>query len=248
MKSLRNTIKHIKGVRWKYLFYGSYVYVDRSSSLKIGENIKIRNSKIHVSNNSNVIILDNVSISNTVIVCNQSTLKIGDSSIIANGDMPMRTMILLSNHSNVVLGSHNRLRMQRIWVRFGGQVRFGDYINLNEYSEIRCDERIEIGDYVGISYYVKIWDTNTHEFEPIEQRRERWRKLYLKRDVSEKPRTAPVFIGSDTWIGERVTILKGTAIGERCVVGFGTLIAGKSIPDSNTVLTHVNLKIIPNNL
>ena len=101
---------------------------------------------------------------------------------------------------------------------------------------IRCDENVTVGDFVGISYNVKIWDTNTHEFEQIEQRRERWKKLYLKRDVSEKPRTSPVHISSDTWIGENVAILKGTTIGERCIVGFGTLISGKSIPDRTTVL------------
>lgn len=248
MRSLRNIVKHIKGIHWRYLFYGSYVYVDSSSSLKLGKDIRIRFSKIHITDNSSLEVSDNVEITKAIIICKDSSMKIGEYSVIQNGMMPMRCRLFLYNHSNVVLGSHNRLRMQRIWVRFGGQVRFGNYINLNEYSEVRCDEKVYIGDYVAISYHVRIWDTNTHEFEPIEQRRERWRKLYLKRDVSEKPKTAPVSIGSDTWIGERVTILKGTTIGERCVVGFGTLISGKSIPDRTTVLNRTELKLIPNNL
>lgn len=248
MRSLIDVLDHLKGVKWKYLFHGSYVYVSHDSTLKIGKNVRIRHSKIHISNHSIVTLYDRVCIDNTAIVCNNSSLSIGEESIIESGSMPVRCMIIISNKSNVSFGTHNRLRMKRVWVRFGGQIRFGDYINLNENSEVRCDERITIGDFVGISYNVRIWDTNTHEFEQIEQRRERWKKLYLKRDVSEKPKTAPVYIGSDTWIGENAVILKGTTIGERCIVGFGTLVSGKSIPSRTTILNKTELKLIPNNL
>lgn len=248
MKKLKKIINRFRGLRWKYLLYGSYVYADANSRLCIGSNVKIICSKIHLTGKSEVEILNGVHIKNVTIICSRSSLKIGELSVITNGSMPTRSRIILTNGSKVVFGTHNRLKMQRVWVRFGGQVRLGNYINLNEYSEIRCDESIIVGDYVEISYNVKIWDTNTHEFEQIDQRRERWCKLYLKRDVSEKPKTCPISIGSDSWIGERVAILKGTTIGERCVVGFGTIISNKSIPDSTTVLNCIDLKLIPNNL
>lgn len=248
MRSLINILDHIRGLKWKYLFHGSYVYVSCNSTLEIGKNVRIRHAKIHVSEHSKVVISNKVCITNAIIVCNNSSLSIGEESIVENGSMPMRCMLSISNKSNVSFGTHNRLRMKRVWARFGGKLHFGNYINLNEYSEIRCDENVTVGDFVGISYNVKIWDTNTHEFEKIEQRRERWKKLYLKRDVSEKPRTSPVYIGSDTWIGENVALLKGTTIGERCIVGFGTLVSGKTIPDRTTVLNKTELMMIPNNL
>ena len=248
MRSLINVLDRIRGLKWKYLFHGSYVYVSYNSTLKIGENVRIRHAKIHVSEHSKVVISNKVRITNAIIVCNNSSLSIGEESIVENGSMPMRCMLSISNKSNVSFGTHNRLRMKRVWARFGGKLHFGNYINLNEYSEIRCDENVTVGDFVAISYNVKIWDTNTHEFEKIEQRRERWKKLYLKRDVSEKPRTSPVYIGSDTWIGENVALLKGTTIGERCIVGFGTLVSGKTIPDRTTVLNKTELMMIPNNL
>lgn len=248
MRSLIDVLDHLRGLKWKYLLHGSYVYVSHNSTLKIGKNVRIKHSKIHVSEYSKVVISDKVRITNAIIVCNNSSLYIGEESIVENGSMPMRCMLSISNKSNVSFGTHNRLRMMRVWTRFGGQLHFGNYINLNEYSEIRCDENVTVGDFVAISYNVKIWDTNTHEFERIEQRRERWKKLYLKRDVSEKPRTSPVYIGSDTWIGENVAILKGTTIGERCIVGFGTLVSGKSIPNRTTVLNKTELKFISNNL
>lgn len=248
MRSLINILDHIRGLKWKYLFHGSYVYVSCNSTLEIGKNVRIRHAKIHVSEHSKVVISNKVCITNAIIVCNNSSLSIGEESIVENGSMPMRCMLSISNKSNVSFGTHNRLRMKRVWARFGGKLHFGNYINLNEYSEIRCDENVTVGDFVEISYNVKIWDTNTHEFEKIEQRRERWKKLYLKRDVSEKPRTSPVYIGSDTWIGENVALLKGTTIGERCIVGFGTLVSGKTIPDRTTVLNKTELMMIPNNL
>lgn len=248
MKSLINILEHFIGLRWKYLIQGSYVYVSRNSTLKIGKNVRIRHTKLHLSEHSNVVIGDKVSISYANIVCNNSSLSIGEESVLEKGCMPIPCIVTISNKSDVKFGAHNRLRMRRIWVRFGGHLHFGNYINLNENSEVRCDENITVGDFVGISYNVKIWDTNTHEFEPIEQRRERWKKFYLKRDVSEKPKTSPIHIGSDTWIGENATILKGTVIGERCIVGFGTLVAGKSIPDRTTIVAKTDLKLISNNL
>lgn len=248
MRNLLKIIQHLKGVKYRFLFLGSYVYVEKGSVLVLGKGAKIRKAKIHLTNNSMVTIGEDVSIHNAKIACSGSTLEIGDRSIIDNGKMPVPCQIILSDKSVVKFGVCNRLKMERIWVRFSGLLTFGNYINLNEYSEVRCDEKITIGDFVEISYHVKIWDTNTHEFEPIEQRRERWQKLYIKRDVSEKPKTAPVEIGSDSWIGENVRIFKGTTIGQRCIVGFGTFISGKTIPDSTTVLNKIELKCLPNHL
>lgn len=248
MKKLLRLLNHLMGIRWWYLFYGSYVYADRSSSLIIGQNVRIFRAKIHLSNKAKIEIADNVQISNTILAVSSSAVIIGKNSIFDKGEMPTRCKVIVSNHSTVLFGSHNRIRLQKIWVRFGGHLTLGNYINLNEYSEVRCDESVEIGDYVEISYSVKIWDTNTHEFEPIEQRRERWRKMYLERDVSEKPKTKPVIIGSDSWIGENVTILKGSVIGHSCICGYGALISDKTIPDKTIILNKIELKQIPYNI
>lgn len=239
-------MKKLFCIKWKYLFYGSYVYVDKTSSFTCEKDVKIVFSKIHLQKGSTMSIGKGVSIHKVLFALSGSHVKIGEKSVFSNGEMPIKQQVIVSN-GNMVFGTHNRIRAQRFWVRFGGIVNFGNYINLNEYSEVRCDEKVSLGDFVEISYYVKIWDTNTHEIEPLEQRRARWRGQYLKRDVSEKPKTTPVTIGSDTWIGERSSILKGTTIGQGCIVGYDTTLVKEDIPDGTMVVRKVELKKIQYN-
>lgn len=246
MVKIISIIKHLSGIRWKYLFYGSHVYVESGSTLVIGRHVKIRCAKIFLSHNSSLEIANGVHIEHVLIAVKSSRLKIGENSRIEKGQMTILPQIVVQDNSKVIIGAYNRIRPQKIWVRFGGQLFLGNYINLNEYSEIRCDESIRIGSYTAISYYVKIWDTNTHEIESLSMRRERWRKLYLKRDVAEKPKTSPVVIGSDSWIGEQVAILKGTIIGSGCICGFGTLLSNKEIPNRMTVVNKNEIVMRPN--
>ena len=232
-------------IQWKYLLFGSYVYVEKGSAFACAKGCKIVNSKIHLQNNSTLIIENGVIIKQTRFLLSKGVVRVGEQSFFSNGVMPTKQEIIVSN-GNITFGKFNRIRAQKFWVRFGGVIKFGDYINLNEYSEIRCDESIQIGDFVEISYHVRIWDTNTHELEPLEKRRNRWIEQYLKRDVSEKPKTKPIIIGSDTWIGESVSILKGSILGTGCVCGYATCISGKQIPDNMTVINQVELRVFPN--
>lgn len=248
MEQILSIIRHSIGIRWKYLLYGSYVYAEPGATLDIGRHVKICRAKIWLSKNSSLKIADGVTITRALVVIKESRMEIGTNSLIGKGMTGMPVKIIVDNHSKLILGSYNRIRPQRIWIRFGGQLVLGNYINLNEYSEIRCDESIRIGSYTEISYSVKIWDTNTHELEPLEQRRERWRKLYLQRDVAEKPKTSPVVIGEDVWIGEHSAILKGSVIGNGCICGFGTLLSNKTIPDKTTVFSKNEIVLRPNHL
>lgn len=238
-------IKKILHIKWRYLLYGSYVYVEPGSTFKHGKNMKLIRSKIHLKNNSSLTIDDNAYIKNTIFALSRGEVHIGNNCFFSKGEMPYRQTIIVSKGS-IDFGSFNRIRSKKFWIRFGGKVKTGDYINLNEYSEIRCDDRIDIGSYVEISYNVKIWDTNTHEFEPLQQRRQRWKKMYLQRDVCEKPKTSPVYIGSDSWIGDSVTILKGTKIGNGCICGYGTIISNREIDDFSTITNVIDYTITPN--
>lgn len=231
-------------IRYKYLFMNfSYVYVDSTSTLSIGKDFKIWHSKIHLKNHSVLNIDDGVSIKNTVFSTNCGIINIGNNSVLENGKMPTRQYIVITD-GYLEIGSFNRIRCCSIWIRFKGKLLLSDYININEFSEVRCDENISIGEYTEISYYVNIWDTNTHEFEPYEQRRERWRKLFLKRDVSSKPITSPISIGTDCWIGEKSSILKGCSIGNRCIIGYSTMLSNAVIPNDSKVVNEIKLKYI----
>ncbi len=51
-----------------------------------------------------------------------------------------------------------------------------------------------------------------------------------------KPATSPVSIGDDVWIGQEVTITKGTRIGNRCIVGIRTILGSGVVEDDSIVV------------
>jgi len=248
MDLILSVVKHILGIRWRYMLHGSYIYIEPGSSLVIGHKVRIRHSRIVLQRNAKLRIADEVTVSYADITVSSGYMEIGRASVVGKGMQPVPCKITVTGQSKVLFGAYNRIRPRRIWVRFGATLSFGEYVNLNEYSEVRCDESIRVGNYVDISYFVRIWDTNTHEFEPLEQRRERWRRTYLKRDVSEKPETKPVVIGNDTWIGEHCAILKGTVIGDGCICGYGTLISNKTIPAKTVAVSRPELRLMSGKL
>jgi acetyltransferase-like isoleucine patch superfamily enzyme len=130
-------------------------------------------------------------------------------------------------------------------VRYNGVLAIDRYTNINEYSEIRCDENIKIGKYTQISYNVNIWDTNTHCIFPSHKRRLLAEKHFpLLGYDGEKPVTIPVLIGDDCWIGKDSSIMKGCHIGNECIIGFHTILINKQIPEGKTVTNSIDLKIM----
>ncbi len=88
---------------------------------------------------------------------------------------------------------------------------------------------IFIGKNVLVGTHVEVYDSDFHAVNVRDR---------LRSDAKR----APVKIGSGVWIGNNVTILKGTEIGEHSVVAAGAVVAGKFPP--NVVLGGVPAKII----
>lgn len=194
----------------------SRIYIYPGASLTIGRNCKIKGASISVTNGS----------------CDIEDNTIIDGAIISVDD------------GEVKIGHHSKISCKRIWVRFGGVLNIGNYTNINEGSELRCDESLSIGSYNQISYNVRIWDTNTHSKLSQEQRRHMTEARFPYFGFEEsRPETAPVSIGDDCWIGEKAAILKGCRIGDGSIIGFDTLICGKEIPSGCCVVNERPLKI-----
>lgn len=202
----------------------------------IGKNVKMRNCRIFVGADASLSIADNVVIESASIYIEKGQLSIGEHSIISS--MDGRPVKIAIDNGYASVGHHSKISLARLWIRFGGQLKFGNYSNINSGSEIRCDESVEIGDFNQISYNVNIWDTNTHEILPTEQRRQRAIEYFpiFGKELS-KPKTAPIKIGNDCWIGQNATIMKGCQIGNECIVGFGSMLLGKKI-DNNRLVTN----------
>ncbi len=197
------------------------INVGEGSCLELGEGARLENVKVYLSQGGS-------------LKLEAYARLIGGSNAVA----PRYNIV----QGSMIVGHHSVLACCRTKVRFGGKLVIGSYVNVNEGSEFRADDSIVVGDYGMISYFVRIWDTNVHCIYPSEKIVELKMRSYPKRDYEfEKPKTAPVIIGSFAWIGERVMILKGCEVGDNVIVGANTILSNKKIGDNTTVVQHLSV-------
>ena len=236
-------VMRVNNVHLKYLFHGNYVHSPSSAFLSISPSASLHNVKIYVSPGAKLEIGEYVVINNTIICVEKGECVINDRCIIGPSNRN-RTTQLIINNGKLFVEHHTKLSLERIWVRFGGLVKIGCYTNINADGEIRCDETVTIGSYNQISYGVRIWDTNTHSILSKEERRKVTETHYPYYGYeSSKPKTSPVCIGDDCWIGEKASILKGTKLGDEIIVGYNCLLSGQEIPNKSVVVTKSVLDV-----
>lgn len=235
---------YLKSLKWKYLFSKSVVRVNKDSTLYISPSARLKNVSIILVGKSNLLIQSNCCLSNvSIYVCN-GTFVVHEHAQLIGGCAEIHKSSYIINEGSFLLNRYSKLGLRRLWIRFGGKVSIGSYTNINENSEIRSDESIQIGSYNQISYQVNIWDTNTHNIYSEEKRRAITEKYYPYFGYEyEKPKTKPIIIGDNCWIGEKASILKGSILEDNVIVGYNTMISNKKIPRGNTVVQDVNLKI-----
>lgn len=62
-------------------------------------------------------------------------------------------------------------------------------------------------------------------------------------DFNKIPKTNPIRIGRNCWIGTNSTILPGVEIGDKTIVGANTVVT-KSFPDGNVILAGTPARVI----
>ncbi len=136
--------------------------------------------------------------------------------------------IKVAHGSTIVIGNSvslfstrwsNPLRPQRrlslITLQEGASIIMGNGVGITS-SVISCATSISIGDRTLIGSDCLIVDTDFHGI-PLHG---------LK-----SPRTKPVSIGNDVFIGTRCLVLKGVQIGDGAVIGAGSVVT-KSVPSN----------------
>jgi acetyltransferase-like isoleucine patch superfamily enzyme len=206
-----------------------------NSTLTIGNNVFF-NSELRIGNHSEVTIEDDCVFKNNLIhITNHSKVYFVKGVMMLSG--PVGTVPVQIDNGTLTFEGYNRF-MSEILVRFGGVMKVGKYTGIGYNSEIRCEESVTIGDYGLFSYDICIYDTDTHSTD-WEERRKRITEGYpVGTAEKEKPRTKPVIIGDDVWLGKGATITKGTKIGNRCIVGTRTIVGGGDYPDDTTLVSN----------
>lgn len=263
-------LSSITSIKWSYFFCGKNIiksfnhklqkintsvrmnsckfYLNGTTELTIEEGCKLTDVKIFAFSGINKIVIGrNTKISNTTIIANNGNIKIGENNIILKPEDTFQTKLQVDN-GTLRIGDYNRISCI-VWIRFGGKVEIGSRNAINQRTEIRADEKVIIGDYNQISYDCVIWDTNTHNIYSAENRRKITDEQYPTFGLEfEKPKTTPVLIGSDCWIGRNVSILKGTEINDKCIVAYNTILSGQKLEANTTAMNSINLITKKNDL
>lgn len=194
------------------------------SKLLLGKKIRMRKNSIYLGDGASCEIGDSVELVNCRIYVLSGNVKIGAHSIIGSYNN-VETIIQIYD-GVLSIGINCTLRGCSIMVRHGGICSVGEYTAINNGTEIRCEDTMSIGSFVMISYECLLFDTNTHQILPPTIRQFQTQKDFPNIGLEHAPcRTAPVVIGDNAWIGQRVAILKGVNVGVSAIIGLGSVVS-----------------------
>ena len=149
----------------------------------------------------------------------------------AKGLLGSRSYLRVVRGGSLRLGSDPNIDQGSMLFSKGSLV-VGDRLFMGSNSRIVAHDRIEIGDDVTIAEMVSILD-HDHEFHLADGH------LRVSRDDFV---TSPVRIGSNVWLGDKVTVLKGVTIGDDVVVAANSVVT-KDVP-SRVVVGGIPAAII----
>lgn len=208
--------------------------VDSGSSVRIASGTVLEDVDICVWKRSEMTVGKDCRMDHVRFVVERGKVAIDDANIFSCGGRADHPVVTIAK-GTLIVGDHNHLQ-NSVWIRFGGTLAIGRYNCINAGSQIRCDESVLIGSYNMVSYDCDIWDTNTHCFYSLEEKKEMFEKDFpaIGRERN-KPLTKPVVIGDGNWIGKGACILKGSTLGNEVVAGTRSIISNMSIADGAKV-------------
>lgn len=209
--------------------------IDSGSTVRIGAGVVLTDADICVWNRSELTIGKDCRLDHVSFSVEKGKIALSDNNVLSSGERVDKARIAISD-GNLSVGDHNHLQ-NSCWIRFGGHLAIGRYNCINAGSELRCDESVTIGSFNMISYNCDIWDTNTHCFYPLEEKKRMFVKDFpaIGRERN-KPDTRPVVIGDGNWIGKNACVLKGSALGNETVVGTRAIVSNMTVEDGAKVV------------
>ncbi|MBP6183229.1 acyltransferase, partial [Flavobacterium sp.] len=111
------------------------------------------------------------------------------------------------------------------------EIIIGDNVAINNAFSIECSSKVVIENDVLIGTCCSIIDNDGHDL------------AIDKRNIGS-PKTAPVHIHQNVFLGSNVTILKGVTIGKNSIIGNGSVVT-KDIPE-NVIAAGNPAKVIRN--
>ena len=229
----------------------TYVALDRTSQLQLGRASHVRGRALTVGKGSTLSVGDGAIIDGNIMIGDGCEVNIDRNFKLLNG-----ASLIVHEHSQVQIGEdclveavapfraglrvvdgaaqlgananiRGEVSVQEGWFWLGSN----SFVNYG--AEIRCEESVRIGDYVFISYFVDIYDSNTHSLD-WRIRKEEIEHGYPNLTVRgrQDAATAPVELGDHVWVGKQAAVLKGCHLGARSVVGTRAVVTVSCPEDS----------------
>lgn len=107
----------------------------------------------------------------------------------------------------------------------------GDNVTINNAFSIECSSKVVIENDVLIGIGCSILDNDGHD-------------LAIEKRIVGIPKTSPVHIHQNVFLGSNVSILKGVSIGKNSIIGNGSVVT-KNIPE-NVIAAGNPAKVIRN--
>lgn len=232
-------------IGYRYYFFKSSIHGCRDAIININKSVKIKHCNINLVHGSSLVIGEGTILQNVNLTIKGNVI-IGNNNIISSGNPIAKLSLLIDG--DAVIGNNNRLQ-SRLLMRYASKFSMGNYNNINQESEIRVDDKVIIGSFNQISYKVIIWDTNTHNIYPAAYRRKLAEdKFPVFGYEFEKPKTKPVIIGDDCWIGREAALLKGAYLSDRCVLGFRAVLSDFITEEGTTIVSSISNKVFKNKI
>ena len=142
----------------------------------------------------------------------------GKVSIFGSGQLIMNDGVIINSGENSnPIGGDTRTILKP--ANKNSVITIGNNTGISNSAFVAFDS-ITIGNNVKIGGNCKFYDSDFHSLD------------YEKRRVKETdiPKSAPIVVKDDAFIGAHSIILKGVTIGERSIIGAGSVVT-KSVPD-----------------
>jgi acetyltransferase-like isoleucine patch superfamily enzyme len=123
----------------------------------------------------------------------------------------------------VSIGSYSRVVVSTDISNLGEFIRIGNRVGIGEFCSLGGSGGLTIGEDTIIAQYFSAHPEN-HNFSDLET-------LIKEQGTTRRP----ISIGSNCWIGAKVTVTAGVTIGDGVVIGAGSVVV-KDIPDNAIVV------------
>ncbi|NRF27188.1 acyltransferase [Vibrio coralliilyticus] len=130
----------------------------------------------------------------------------------------------------VSIGSQSVIKVSGTYTDIGHGIFVGNNVGIGDFAHIGGAGGVSIGDDTIVGAYFSIHPEN-HNFSDKEV-------LIREQGVTRKG----IVIGSNCWIGAKVTVLDGSVIGDGCVVAAGAVVSG--VFPNNVVIGGVPARIL----